>query len=121
MSYIDIKMQKPEMQRLEEKYHSALSEKEVAMCEGNLQLMIIELQTLLQDIKRNQNTTFNNTRMLKKNEVLERLGVAPTNPIKNKIFTTLPTYDNKFSKQAIFKEEDVMALIHSFPVMNQGN
>lgn len=93
------------------------------MSEGNFQLLLTELLSLKEDIKQlaPRKPKFNDTRMLKKNEVLERLGVSPTNPIKNEIFATLPTYDNKFSKQAIFKEEDVLELIHNFSVVNQGN
>lgn len=93
------------------------------MNEQNVQLMLSELQLLKEGIKQlaPRKTKLNDTRMLKKHQVLDRLGVSPTNPIKNEIFKSLPTYENKFSKQAIFKEEDVLELIHSFPVVYQGN
>lgn len=68
-----------------------------------------------------QKPKLNNTKMLKKNEVLELLGIAPTNPKKNEVFERLPTYNNPFSKQAIFKEEDVLDLIHNFPVNDLDN
>ena len=59
---------------------------------------------------------FNTTKMLNKKQVLEMVGVSPTNPIKNEVFKALPTYKNRFNSQAIFKEEDVLEIIHNFPV-----
>ncbi len=61
------------------------------------------------------------TRMLNKKQALEILGVSPTNPIKNEIFESLPQYANPFNTQAIFREEDVIDLLRSFPVASLNN
>lgn len=56
------------------------------------------------------------TRMLNKKQALEVFGVAPTNPIKNEVFEMLPKYDNRFNQHAVFREEDVISLLRSFPL-----
>lgn len=61
------------------------------------------------------------TRMINKKQALEILGVAATNPIKNEIFDMLPKYDNRFNQHAIFREEDVISLLRSFPLKFQGS
>lgn len=61
------------------------------------------------------------TRMLNKKQALEILGISPTNPIKNDVFEMLPKYDNPFNSQAIFREEDVIDLLRSFPVVRQDS
>lgn len=55
--------------------------------------------------------------MLNRKEVLQRIGVAPTNMVKEEVFKILRAYDNSFNTQKKYKASEVDDLIASFKVI----
>jgi hypothetical protein len=55
--------------------------------------------------------------MLNKKEVLARIGVAPTNAIKEEVFAELRKYQNPFNTQKMYKSSEVDDLIASFKTL----
>ena len=55
--------------------------------------------------------------MLNRKEVLQRIGVAPTNMVKEEVFKILRAYDNPFNTQKKHKASEVDDLIASFKIV----
>ena len=57
--------------------------------------------------------------MLTKKEVREMFHMAASSTMRHELYDRLPTYENPYNKYAIYREEDVIDLLRSFPVVRR--
>ncbi len=55
-------------------------------------------------------------KLITKSEALKIVGVAPTSPARHDVFDRLNQYKNPWNSRAVFREDEVEALVKSLDV-----